>query len=337
MHIYNFSPSQLNTLDSCEMKWFLQYMLKYRELSGKAAAIGTCCHAILEAVAESKKLRQDNKTWCNNKIFGRINKSYKLDKLTEKAVNWIKEDNPHIKFEKKDIDQIYSNIEIAKDDPLFPENHKKIIATESFFNDALNFDWATYSKIGKDGSVESKPLRIIGFIDLVYLDHNDEVNYLDYKFGSLKDWVTGKEKNYSNLQEDTQLCLYYWHVSNKFKEYGDIKTNIWYVKQKKKFGLYFDNDNVLTAMSKVKDAFLKIKGMTRPSCNYTWKCKNFCPFSKNSFTDFGQNQLDVDYEHHKSKFDDVNGKLSICDAMNMFFDNRDLNIILENCRNVQHK
>lgn len=334
--IYNVSPSSLGTFSSCEMKWFLSYILKYKEPTGKAAAIGKCCHAILESVAQSMLLRQESRKWCKNSTYGRSYQKYDLDVLIGSGINIMIKENPHIVFTKADLDSVHDNIEIAKNHKLFPENHKKIIATESFFNEALDLSWAKYSRID-NGQVIEKPLRIVGVIDLVYIDHDDELNYVDYKFGKPYDWNQRKDKNYQNLQEDVQLCLYYWYVKNRYSPDHDIKTNIWYVQHDKHYLLYFDEENVNHAMKIVEDMFMRVNGMTRPQCTYTWQCKAFCPYSKNKFGDFSQNHLDVDTIHHDGRFDAIDDKLSMCDAMNMFFDKRNLESILENCKNVQQK
>ena len=333
--ITKFSPSSINTFNSCEMEWFLSYVLGYRSPSGKAAAIGTCCHAILEAVGQSKYCRQENKQWCKSKVYGRIYPKYNLEKLIVDGISVMVKENPHIKFTNKDFDEVHSNIEIAKGDRLFPENHKKIVATEHFFNEALDYEWATYSRIEK-GKVIEKPIRIAGIIDLVYIDNNDKLNYLDYKFGQPVDWNTRKEKDYSNLQDDIQLCLYYWAVKKKYAQDGEINTNIWYVKHNKNYQMYFDEENIKQAMNIVSMIYARIIGMERPACNYSWKCKAFCPFSKKTFGDFEQPHLDVDVVYADNhRFDTVgNDQLSMCDATNLFFDKRNLTSILENCKNV---
>lgn len=326
------SPSSISKFDECQMKWFLEYILKHREPTGKAALIGTVCHAVLEAVGQSMQARQKrgkNKV-VENKFFGPIGTVYDMNELAQKSIQHFQAENPHIVFTEPDLEEIYSNLETAKDHPLFPENHKKIIATEFFFNKAVGTDWSKYTVI-EDGVPVEKEVRIIGVIDLVFENKNGEIGYLDYKFGRAYDWNKNTDKTFTNLAEDIQLCLYYWAMKQDYPV-DDINTHIWYVKAGKTFNMHFDESNERTALDKLEQVVLAVKNMQKPSCNYTWKCKNYCQFSKKNFADFG---LEVDLPYVAgAKFPAVNGSLCVCDATNVMIDKRGIDLVVENCKKV---
>lgn len=326
------SPSSITTFDGCQMQWFLSYILKYREPPGKAAVIGSCCHAILEGVAQSVQLRSKRgkkDRVVTNKSIGEIGTKYKLDDLTEKSYQFFVNGTPELKFTNADRDEVYNNIRIAANHRLFPENHKRIISTESFFNKSINEEWAKYTTVD-NGEIIEKEVRIVGVIDLVYVDHSDQIQYLDYKFGKPYDWAGGYDKTFENLGEDIQLCLYYWAMKEDYAE--DIGTNIWYVKAEKTFELTFDEVNRQKALDKIRDVILLTKNMQKPATNYSWKCSKFCQFSKKTFSDFGVN---VDLPHVKgARFSDINGKMCMCDTANVLIDKRGINLVIENCKKV---
>jgi ATP-dependent helicase/DNAse subunit B len=328
--IRKLSPSSVNTFDMCQMKWFLQYVLGYREPSGKAATIGSCCHYILEIVAQSKILVQDNKKWKKDKVVGRITREYDLDDLCEKAFEYFKKENPHLSLGNKELREVKKNIQISTEHELFPGNHAHIIEPERYFEVPLDFEWAKY-KVLEDGELVEKTLYINGIIDLIYQNSDGQYNCLDYKFGRAYDWAKGYEKDYSNLTEDIQLCLYYYALTKQFPD-QEIVINLWYVKAEKLFTLYFGQENIDFAMNKLRDTFDKIKYMDSPMCRYGKHC-NFCSFKKTSFADWGSPGLDISH-NSSNRFKPINGSSSICDATRNFINYRGLNLTLEN---VKHK
>lgn len=328
------SPSSISSFDGCQMKWFLEYILKHREPSKTYNAVGTCCHSVMEAVAQSIQLRatkgKKNRTVLNKSI-GEVGIKYDLDDLTQRSWDYCVAQSPHLEFTAAHRDEVFSNIEKASNHRLFPENHKRIISTEAFFDKKVNEEWAQFTTL-EEGVLTPKEIKIVGVVDIVYVDQKDQVQYLDYKFGAAKDWNTKKDKTFDNLGDDIQLCLYYWAVKQDFPN-EDIGTNIWYVREEKSFSMVFDDVNRQIALDKLKEVILKVRNMEKPACNYTWKCKNMCQFSKKTFSDFG---LDVDLPHVQgAKFGAVNGKMCACDATNVLIDKRGIQLVIENCKNAK--
>lgn len=312
------SPSSISKFSECEMKWFLSYILGYREPSGKAAIKGTASHYVMECIAQAKLLAQNGEKDKSDKVVGKIEAgNYEIDKWIDDAYNhFCLKDNNH-KWEAADKKEVTKGVNKAVQHEFCPANHAEIISPERYFAIPIMEDWAEYYYLDSSGEVASDRLKVNGVIDVVYRDNDGTINYLDYKFGKPKDWNSGEEKNFFTLQKDVQLCLYYWAIKNLFKE-ENINTHIWYVHHDKLYSLFFDETHIELAMNKVKEIFLKIKGLYEPKRNICFKC-NWCEYKKTSFKQWGRPELDVAASDN-DKFGSIDGSKTVCDAMAMFLD-----------------
>lgn len=326
--VKKLSASSITTLDMCEMKWFLQYMAGLREPTGKAAAIGSICHYILECIAHSKILRDQGKSYKKDEVVGRISQKYDLDILTERVYKHYTEKESHLDWTDKDFAQVKKNMEKAKSHPLFPENHD-IISPEQFFMMKIDKQWAQYSYLnGK--KVDEGHVHMNGIIDLIFRDEHGTLNYLDYKFGQPKDWATGKKKDYQAIMKDVQLCMYYVAVKDKFPG-EDICVNIWYVNHGLVFTDFFGATQEDIIMRKLESVINRLREMEKPETRYGFHCK-FCPFSKTSFKDWDKPTLDIDYDKFGGHFDPVDDKACVCDAAKTFIKYRGINTTMENLK-----
>ena len=325
--VKKLSPSSINTLDGCEMKWFLQYIVGYREPSGRAAVIGSTCHYILECVAKSKLLRQSKRRqYTNDKVVGRIGHSYDIDKWVDKAIDHFFAKESHIEWKDSDRTEVKRNISRARAHKLFPENHYEIISPEDYFSIRLEQPWAKYQyQDGEAGSV-----HINGIIDLIYRDEAGVLSYIDYKFGQPKDWNTGKNKDYASIAKDIQLCMYYYAVRRKFKD-EDICMNIWYVNKDLVFTDYFGQEQEDLVLAKLESVINRLRAMKTPKVNYGFTCR-FCPFSKTKFEKWGRPDLDVPYNKFGSHFQPIDDHACVCDATKAFIDFRGLKLTMENLK-----
>lgn len=324
IEIKKLSPSSLSSFKGgCKMQWFLNTVLGYREkASFPITVIGSAGHSVLEAVAQAKQLKDQGKKRKKDKVFGWIKAKYDFDDLINKAWDHHKKENNHLNFPQKETDRLVDFLYKAKKHDWFPENHGKIEFIEKYFSIPIEEEWAKLPS--------GEYLRINGIIDLGFSDETARLHYMDYKFGQLKDFHTGEIKDWDSLNKDIQLCLYYWAIKQLFPE-SDPVTHIWYVQFEKPFTFYFDDWHIKHAMDTVREVFEQIKDVERPECRYDWfKCNKCCSFSNKQFVDFGEPQLDMKAKG-ETKFTLDNGNFSMCDAMNYFFNHRDIGNILENC------
>lgn len=325
------SPSELNTFRDCQLKWFLSYVLGYRDPSGKAAVIGNMSHYIMELIAKAKILQQDGKKWKKDMVVGRVTADLKIMEWMEKCWHFYKKQEKHLDFTEEDLKLFKKNVEKILADPFSPDNHSNIIAPEKRFNVPIGRDWSKFSIQNERGEVEEHDLRIKGFVDLLFRDDNKDLNYVDYKFGkSKKDWITGELIDFTYLHTNIQMCLYYWAMRKEEPNEDRIVAHIWYPNLNKRFTLAIDDDHVEEVMARVKSIVLTMRGLKKPSkCSEKWRCK-FCAFSKK---DFDKDSLNIPYNPLRDRFSPVNGHATICDAASHFLDHRSIDQVSLYCKN----
>lgn len=309
------------------MQWFLSYILGYRTPSGKAALLGSAAHKVLEGVALCK-LHHQGESAKTDKVLGRIGKKLKLEEWKEKSFAHYKKESKGL-LEDSDFKILNSHVESTVDNPYFPFN-LEVVAAEQYFIIDVEKPWARYS-YPSDSGVESGTLKINGVIDLVFRGDDGKLCYMDYKFGKLRDWATGKEKNYDTLHEDVQLCIYYWAIRQLLKE-EEVFPYIWYAAQGKMFSLTFDESQLKLAEQTLQSIFLQMKAIVEPKCNYSYRCK-WCDFSTAKFSNYGKDKMDLEWSD-KCHFPSTDNKSVMCDSMAKLFRHRSINLILENMKYV---
>lgn len=325
-----FSPSSIVTLSQCELKWFIQYILGYRGKSGKAMARGIACHAVMEAVAKSKLLRQTGKSWTKDEVFGRIYQKYNIGKLNRAAYDHVVEKHNHLRWDDTDLKYIIKGSRLALEHPLSPENHNEIVDTEQYFMVPMSEEWAQIPRI-EDGEIVNKPVNINGIIDLIFRDDDGCLNCLDYKFGErVHDWAKNEKKTEENIHQDIQLCLYYWAIKQKYPN-EKIKVVLWYPRANTIFRPEFDQSNIDYGFNVLKESIERLRNITRPSPNYTWACDRMCDFRKHNFDSFDKPELNMPHTPGL-KGGSIEGKMCVCDAVNHFFNHRLLSDVVNNCK-----
>lgn len=330
-----FSASSITTLQGCEMKWFLSYILGYYEPSGNAATIGTAAHDVMEAVAWSKILRQNGEQEKEHKTFGVIHQKYDLEELARKSFEFHKDQNPHLGWREKDFKAVLKNVKIASEHRLFPENHYEVVHPEQYFRIEIPYDWAVYFE-ERDGKFEERRLKITGKIDIVYRNKKGQLYYLDYKFGQKGpfDWNKWKPKTFETMREDIQLCLYYWAAKQLYDKETPV-TQIWYVNTNDIWTDIFTDEQQQYALDVIRGCLNDVKTISEPKTNYSRSC-TFCPYKKKSFGEWGAPHLDLPASE-SDRFDSIGDKKCMCDAMKVFSKHRSIDMILENCKNVSDR
>lgn len=333
--IDRFSASSITTLQGCEMKWFLNYILGYYEPNGNAATLGTAAHDVMEAVAWTKLLRQTGEKEREHKTFGVLKQTYDLEELTRISFEYHKNDNPHLKWTEKDYKKVKANVDKAASHRLFPENHYEVVYPEKYFRIEVPYDWATYVE-DVDGKLTEKRLKITGKIDIVYRNKKGQLYYLDYKFGQKGpyDWNKWKNKTFDGMKEDIQLCLYYWAAKQLYEKESPV-TQIWYVNTNDIWTDVFEAEQQQYALDVIRKCMNDVKAMQLPKTVYSKSC-TFCPYKKKTFGQWGMPHLDLE-EKGDEHFNTIDGKKCMCDAMKAFSKYRSIDLILENCKNVSSR
>lgn len=277
--------SSINTLDWCEQKYFLSYVLGIKEVSNIAAEKGTIVHKVMELCAQAKKAKQEGHTSFVDDEFGKISckECNDVGKLAIKVYKQLSAKLTHFDWEDKDavdcIKHCYNIIEF--NDGAFDPRKRNVIDCEKFFDLPLENPWAKYnfSQYNLSGT-----LAIKGTIDLVTEVDSETLEAIDWKTGRTRnDWVTGKEKNYDDFYNDNQLRLYYYALSLLYPQYENILITIFFSVAGGPFTIIFSKDDLAITEKMFQDKFERVKRIKKPHLTVNYKCSRFCHYGKNKF------------------------------------------------------
>lgn len=278
MQITSASKSSIETAQSCEWLYYLQYICGIRTPSGKSALLGNIVHHVLEMMARQKKNnRHSNDSKRNNYLF-----------LLDICFNHYAAKNPEIEFSEADKKICAKHIKVVLDGKYHPFKNK-IIGIEHGFELELNSKEFAYAyKDIKTGESKEGNFKLRGFIDLIIEHDKDTIEIVDYKTGKyISDWSTGKDKDIEDFHKDLQLRIYYLACRKAFPQYKNIKLTVYYLYFNKTFTVRMDGQEEII-IENLRREFLKIKNNNNPTrlkddssrSSQHFKCRYVCYFGK---------------------------------------------------------
>lgn len=285
MIVFYHRSSSLSSLEFCEMKYFLVYVLGLSDKTNKKALMGTVVHRVMQVLGDKKiNIDSPDKIVANDDIRDlTFEECDDLDLVTDLCFEYYNKKENGI-LDEKDLKTckkwVHKAIEY-KNGRLDPRN-QDVYSTEEYFDIEIKKDWAKY-EYEIDGKIHSGYLAIKGTIDLIVQKSKCYFQILDYKTGKRLNWATGKEKSYESLARDPQLLLYYYAMKNKFPDV-DFTVSIYYINSGGIYDFAFGQEEYDLAESILRQKFEYIKNIQVPmqiSNNQThWKCTKLCQFSK---------------------------------------------------------
>lgn len=297
-----FRSSSLNDLLSCELKYFLNYVLGFKLPSNKAADIGSVSHKALEFIARKKLCFQnDADTFYDDDfdcdfIANEVNLDWAVNHAWDlyTRIKPIRDD-----FKPADLKTVTKNVMMVRDwqDGLFWPMNLNILGVEYFFDIPINEEWAFYEYNTRQGKVSGQ-LHLVGTCDLLVKSPNDDCLILqDYKTGARKCWRTGAVKDYDKMRKDPQLRLYHYALSKCFPNYDHALFTLFFTKEDDRSGVQnhgpysvpFYKEDIPDTERAIRKYFEQCKQLRVPSNiskdrSKNWAC-NFCQYKKNDFPD----------------------------------------------------
>lgn len=275
--------SSISTLQQCELKYYLEYILGFRFPAHISAWKGNIVHKATELLALKKKNEQNGKL-----DFIEDEKTYQINEITlefaiTEAIEIYKKKEPERKYETKDLqdcrDWYYKYI---NEYPNWTPLNRWVISSEEYFDIAIDEDWAKYKFIVNNETIEGS-LAIKGTMDLLFKIDDDTYEYCDLKTtGSNKDWITGKIRDYDKIHNDVQFLLYYYALRKKYVNKNILVTPI-YIRHGGPFPVCFDDNDILKLKNILQNIFDKIKQINiTKNIKGDFKC-GFCPFKSQKF------------------------------------------------------
>jgi len=315
--------SSYNNYAYCQMQYFITYVLGHQSDSGKKADMGTMVHKVMEVLAGLKKYEQDKPKVKFLKVdddaIGKF-KCKKTELHTDELVNTLV-DLSIDSYEKKSVHQFSQSdrSEINKTawcflnhgDGQFDPRKRNIHFPEPHFDIPIEEDWARFKYTLPNGQEIEGQLAIKGTIDLVTKINDNTIEVIDWKTGRRMDWATGEIKDYSKLEKDPQLLLYYYAISKLYPEFPNRIMSIFFYKDKdgnpdpSPFSLCFSKEDENKFLKMLKNRFQEIQENNTPKpLSYDrshWKCTKLCHFCKNNWPETEQNMC-IYIENHLKEY-----------------------------------
>lgn len=257
MKIVQCSASAIETYRSCEFKYWLQYIIGLKSPSGKAATLGTIVHQVAEWMARLKKR-------------GKIN----VDPvwLFERAWN----ENPHIELRK------FTSRGLSADYKKCQESVNKIVSG-SYNPYGLNpVDIEKWFEIEIPGeewlTIENKPFKVRGFIDLIHEIDKDTIEIIDFKNGIQKDFSNFEDITFDNIMNKIQGRIYHLACSILYPQYKNILITFYYINHEiLTFSL--GDEDIVETLGILYNFFSTVKNNTLVRRNRSFRCK-MCSYNK---------------------------------------------------------
>jgi hypothetical protein len=269
------------------MQYFLEYNLGIRSPSNKKADKGTICHKVLEILAYIKLCNQNNQSIYNDDILGDIDvNDYNLTKITERVYKFYTSQFKHHVWEPKDYKDclLWVDKAITDHNGDFDPRNRNILQPEQHFDIVIQKPWAQYKYKTKTENLEGY-LAIKGTIDLITKIDDNTIEIIDWKTGRRLDWATGEEKTLAKLQNDPQLRIYHYAVSNIYPNVEHIIFTINFINDGGAFSVSYDKSDLPKTEDMIRQKFETIKHTKVPQLNKSWKCNKLCHFGKTTFED----------------------------------------------------
>lgn len=286
----------------CEQQYFIEYVLGWRGPSNKKADKGTIVHKVLEILADIKLAQQNNKKNIADDILGNIDLyNYSLEEIIEKIYSFYIKQFSHHDWSNKDFLDCkqWCYKAIGLNNGMFDPRNRDILQPEQHFDIIINKPWSKYTYKTDEGDLDGN-LALKGTIDLITKIDDNTLEVIDWKTGKRLDWATGKEKTHAKLQNDPQLMIYHYAISQIFPEYDYIIVTIYFINDGGPFSIMFDKNDLSRTEDMLRNKFEIIKKTKKPKLNKTWMCNKLCHFGKTTFEDNNNIKSIVEYRDNQT-------------------------------------
>lgn len=183
MIILNMRSSSLGSLQMCEQKYALEYIIGLPSKTNSKAAKGTICHRALQLLADAKLCTDKGLKTVKNDDIGniRVSTCNNIAKITTKCFNYYKENLKDVDLdEEKDLKDCIKWTQKAieyNDGELDPRN-QNVLNTEEYFEFEVKKPWSKY-EYTLQGKKYTGNLVLRGTIDLILTENENTLQILD--------------------------------------------------------------------------------------------------------------------------------------------------------------
>ena len=285
--------SSAGSWSMCQMKYYLSYVLGYREEPNQKTIKGSICHKCLELMARKKLAEQNGEIVFTDEETGTFScVDIDLEKALEIAWKHYTDDDKKNKWKASDLRDCRDWIDnvVNFNDGMFYPLKRTIVRPEQYFEFEIDEPWAKYDFKIK-GKTYKGNLVVKGTIDLLTKTKNGIFEMIDWKTGARLDWATGKEKDYEKILMDFQLRLYHYALSKLYPELDLLLITIFFLKDGGPYSFHLDRSDLSHTIEMIKSKFEEIKNkeevnviypgmITMPDGYRMSSCEKFCAYRK---------------------------------------------------------
>lgn len=263
MRINRASASAVNAYAFCPFQYYLNYVLRMEQSSGKAAVQGNIVHQVFEWIG----------------ALARRGKYIPPEWLLERAWEEWSADNAHLglrrttsRGESADFRFCREAIEKVLDHPIYNPYKLKVIASEKRFE--IDLSGPEWEVTEPDGT--KRQFRTTGYIDLIHEVSPDTIEIVDWKTGKRQDWGTMRVKDFYDLMHDIQPRLYHFAATQLYPQYKNVLVTFYWIYDGGPMTLPFTADDILPTIGTIWQFFDTVRRDGTMRRNRTWKCSRFC-------------------------------------------------------------
>lgn len=320
----------------CEQQYFIEYVLGWRGASNKKADKGTICHKILEILAHIKLCQQNNSNNYVDDIAGSINvNKYDLDHIIEIVYKYYTEQFDHHEWKPVDLKdcKAWAYKAISLNNGMFDPRNRQILQPEQHFDIVIDKPWSKYKYKTDEGDLEGS-LALKGTIDLITKIDDNTLEVIDWKTGKRLDWATGQEKTHAKLQNDPQLMIYHYAISQIFPQYEHIIVTIYFINDGGPFSIMFDKKDLARTEDMLRNKFETIKKTKKPRLHKTWMCSKLCHFGKTTFDD--NKNIKPIIEYRDNQICQMGSNMSKCEQIKHEIELKGIEEVTKEYKNPSH-
>lgn len=312
----------------CEQQYFFEYVLGWRGPSNKKADKGTIVHKVLEILAVIKYGLQNNESFVDDDILGKISTSkYNLNTIIEKIYNYYSKQFSHHQWEIKDYKDCHNWVlkAITQNNGMFDPRNREIICPEQKFDFEIKKPWSKYVYNHQNQTISGN-LALKGTIDLITKLDDNTYEIIDWKTGRRLDWATGQEKTQEKLENDPQLRIYHYALKHLYPSIDNVIVTINFINDGGAYSICFNDSDLKTTENMLKQKYEVIKKTIKPRLNKSWMCSKLCHFGK---TTFENSHIAALTEYRDNQIIPKNSVMTKCEQVKHDIDIKGIDVVVD--------
>ena len=287
--------SSFNSHEFCPQQFYLDYVLGIKEDPNIKTVKGTIVHRVLEAIANTKIVDQEDGYFYEDKIAGKVQLLrsdcpprvivHDLESIVERCYDHFAAKHTIFDWSIEDYNDclLWTN-KVLSDTTISPL-YRNVLEAERKFDFPVKREWANFRYEADEvpawtGTLEGQ-LGIKGTIDLITEDEPGVIEVIDWKTGRRYDWGKKVVKDYYKLKQDPQLRIYHYVMKQLYPD-KQVLITIYFINDGGAFTVPFDDRDMAETEEMLKEKFLHIKRTIRPQLHKAWHCTKFCYFGRHN-------------------------------------------------------